>query len=513
MPTIPILGLPSTDVVPGQYAQVNFAQGAAGGSSGLRKALIIANFTSTDGIATADTLYGPDTPVVLASDADAVALFGKRSEARIAYKRFVRANGVTPVYVLTVADPAGTAAKLAITFTGTATATGFVRVYCGDRFVDVLISTGDTPTVIATACAAAVNSQQDWPVVGSFLAGVLTMTAAQTGVRGNWLRGSARVYGAGVGVTSSATAQGFFTTGATVDTWTTALTKIIALRFYYIVSACDGGQSDTGLLALATQISSQGQAATGIRQRVFVGSVDTNANTITIANGATKGNNARIEYINGPAFDRTPLELAAEAAGAYALLESSSVPECNFNGLGSDANTSFLWTVPAPLNASAMTHPNMVASLASGVTPIGVGANGGSYIVKRITSYCLTNSQADYRIRDAHKVTVCDFFADDLITRGSAAMSRKVLGDDPKNGQPIRVPNLITPREITAIAQKLTREYGDNGLLQDVQNTIDGISTIRDGTAPTRTITRVQPKPSDISDQQVWVIDQLSFTG
>lgn len=509
MPTIPILGLPTSDVVPGQYAQVNFAQGAAGASSGIRKALIIANWTSSDGAGASNTVYGPDTPVTLQSDGDAATLLGKRSEARRAYKRFAKFNNVTPLYVLTVPDAGGTAATGTITFTNAATAAGFARVYVGEEFVDTLISSGDAATAIATAVIANVNSKQDWPVVASSGGtGIVTLTAAQTGVRGNWIRFSARVFGTGVATTVTPTAHGFMTGGVGVDTWTTALTKIIASRFYYIVSADDGGQAGTGLAALETQVSTQAQPASGIRQRIFVGSVDTLANTITLATGV-KGNNARVEYINGPSFDCVPVELAAEAAAQYALGEAQSVPECNFNGIGAGGQ----WGVKAPLNATASTHANLVSALSNGVTPVQFDDKGNTFIVKRVTSYSSTGGQADYRIRDAHKVSICDFFADDLVARGSAAMQKKTIADDPKVGTPIRASNVITPREVTAIATKLAREYADNNLLQNVQATIDGAETLRDASAPTRFVTRVQPTPADILDQQVWYVDQLSFTG
>src|SRR6185436_17353716 len=107
---------------------------------------------------------------------------------------------------------------------------------------------------IATAAITAINAKTDWPAVASSGgSGVITLTAQQKGLRGNWLRYGASVLGSGVKTTSSQGPMAFMTGGTTTDTWTTALSTIAALRYYYIASADDGGQSATGLTALLTQ--------------------------------------------------------------------------------------------------------------------------------------------------------------------------------------------------------------------------------------------------------------------
>jgi len=82
MSSIPVIGLPASDMVPGAPLQINFAAGLSGLGATALRALIIGNWIMATGAGASDTLYGPDTLVPMLGEDDAATLAGPRSEAR-----------------------------------------------------------------------------------------------------------------------------------------------------------------------------------------------------------------------------------------------------------------------------------------------------------------------------------------------------------------------------------------------------------------------------------------------
>lgn len=504
MPSISLVGLSSGDPIPGEYAEVNFAQGEASGAGGVYTALLIGGKLST-GSATADTvIYGPDTAVSASSESDVIALFGAGSELHRKWRRFVAINQTTPVYLLAVSE--GTtpgAATGTITLATTATGPGTLRIYCADEFVDVGIATGDTPTVTAAAAVIACNARTHWPVVVSAIAGVLTLTTKQKGLRANFVRYWSQIKPA-CGMTTSVTASTLTSGGTVSDSNVTALATIVARRFYYIVSAAEDA---TQLGALVSQVGTQALAVTGIRQRVIAGSVDTVSNAITIA---TALNAARAELVWLAQSDLPPCELAAHNAAVYALEEAPAQPRLNFSSYGSDAQTQANWKVKAPLSGALPTRGQILAALNAGLTPIGVLSSGATYLVKRITTRFMNGSTVDYRIRDSHKVTICDRYTDDLIAKAASVLRGKALADDPKKNEPTPGPTVVTPRVVKALINRLSRDYAENDLLQRVAEILLGTLVIRETTPTTRISAQIPLQPIDILDQVAMQVNQVA---
>ena len=504
--SIPLTGLASNDAVPGNYLEINFAQGA--GSLGTATyAIVLVGNKSAAGDATPDTvIYGPgaNSPLPLATVQDAINRFGQGSELHRMFRRVVALNTVTPVYAVAVAESAGANATLAVTFATTAAANGSVRFYMGDEFVDTAVTSGDTATVIGANVAASINTKLDWAVTAVSAIGVLTVTAKNKGPRGNWLRGSAVIIGTGVATTSSVSAQAFFTGGTTSDSNVTALATILPFRYYYVVSAAEDA---TQLGAAASQISTQALPTTGIRGRVVGASIDTSGNATTIA---TTINNARAELVWMQNGDWTPAELAANAASVYALAEVPLSFRCNFSGYGNVPGDGASWKVPAPRSGTAPTRATIKAALNNGITPIAINANGSTYLVKRITTKSLTGSNNDYRIRDAHKVTVCDRYGDDLLSKFNLQFVGKNIADDPPIGGHPLAPNVVTPRIVKAAVNKLSSDYGDLGLVQNVPAVQAGTIVIRETSPATRMSCRIPLQTVDILDQIASALDQVA---
>ena len=504
MPSVPLTGLSAQDPVPGQVAEINFAQGPAAGSGNVRPILIIAN-KSAAGSATPDTVvYGPTSSPQLVSNQDCINLFGQGSEVHRMWKRITAVNTVTPVYVVAPTESIGAAATGVITITGSATASGSARIWVGDDFVDAPISNGDAVTAIALAIQNAVNSRPDWAVTALAAIGVCTLTAKNKGLRGNWIRFQAVINGTNVGTASSASTIGFFTGGTTADSNVAALATIINSRYYEIASAAeDAAQMGAAL----SQVNTQALPINGLRQRVFAASVDTQANSNTIATGL---NGARAELTWLQNSDVTPSELAANAAAVYALEEAKSVPRLNFSGYGNDAVTATNWKIKAPRSGTIPTRTQIFTALQNGVTPIGVNLNGTTYLVKRITTRSLNGASPDYRIRDAHKVTVCDFFTDDLLAKFTAQFSGKLIADDPVPGARVPGPNVVTPRVVKAAMVKLILDYLSNDLLQNGDTIIANTYANRETAPTTRMSGRIPLQPIDLFDQGAWAIDQVA---
>lgn len=501
--SISLTGLASNDPVPGNYVEVNFAQGPASSGASEYSAVLIGNRLSTGSAQDDGYIYGPDTNVTLTNEADAIQLFGSGSELHRMYKKFLAVNKSTSVYAICVTESSGSRATGSIVFTTTATASATARVWVGGEFVDASIVTGDTASVIGDAVAAAVNARTDWACTAANASGTVTLTAKQKGLRGNSLRFSARIIGAaGTTVTPTANATAF-TGGTTADSNIAALATLSGTRYYYQVSAAEDA---TQFGALVTQVGTMAAPLVGLRQRAIGGSVDTLANATTVATGL---NAARAELVWQQNSNWTPAELAANAAAVYSLFEASSVPRCNFSGFGTDAVTTAFWQLKAPVAGTVPTRNQIKSALNNGLTPVGVGKSGATYLVKRVTTRSLNGAQPDYRIRDSHKVTVADRFADDLINKQSAQLSGKLIGNDPAKGQQVPGANVVTPRVLKALIDQQTREYGNNDLLENVQDIVDNTVVIRESAPNTRLSARVPLDIIDILDQVATAVDQV----
>jgi phage tail sheath gpL-like len=146
---------------------------------------------------------GPDAgnavmnvPVPIGSKAQATAAFGAGSMLEAMFNRFFDNNFSTLVWGLPVPAPAaGVAAHGTITVAGPATDAGSLYVYIAGNLVGIRVLQDDTPTIIATNLAAAINTGSQpfggvqggvtLPVTAVAAAAVVTLTCKWVGVTGN----------------------------------------------------------------------------------------------------------------------------------------------------------------------------------------------------------------------------------------------------------------------------------------------------------------------------------------
>jgi phage tail sheath gpL-like len=503
---INLVGLSMGYPLPGEFVQIQFAQGPSSGASAAYNALLIGNMLPT-GDANIEQVYGPDTIISLSSEADFIARFGEGSELHRMGKRFLGINTSTPLYAIAVDEGAGSSqADGYITITGTATGAATLRVFVGDESVDVGIANGDTGDDIGSAVEAAVNAMSSW---GCFAvdhgSGSVELIAKQGGLRGNFIKFEVQlISNVSIGVTATPASTTAFTTGSVSDNNTNVLAVIEPYRYYYVVSAAEDA-ANLGRLKL--QVSDQALPLNGIRQRYLAGSSGASVST---ANAIALGlNDPRAAVIWQQSSDLTPAELAARVAGVVSLVEAAfGFSSLNFDFFGSNANTSGLWGISAPRSGLAPTKLQQVSALNNGVTPIAAGPSGSSYLVKLITAYSLNGSSPDYRVRDWHKVSVCDRYADDLLQQASTALRGKTVGADPKVNEPSPV-GAVTPVILKGMIGRKTRDYYEAGLLKDVNATLANTVVVYDPALPNRLSALIPLEPIDILDQIAFLVNQV----
>jgi hypothetical protein len=220
-------GLSASRKTPGIYLAVIL--GGAGTSSGdaPKTILLQGNAVLSARAATLNLLASPQiaitagtmaaaTPTFCASADDAGTYAARGSELHSMAEAVFAQYPDATVYLEAVADGGGTAASLVNTFATNASAAFTIRIYACGKIIDVPVASGDTPTVIATACAEAINDVDTLPFIAQFSAGALTLTAKCTGPRGNALTCAFSFVsssGTETVITTSSTSSGAGTTG------------------------------------------------------------------------------------------------------------------------------------------------------------------------------------------------------------------------------------------------------------------------------------------------------------
>lgn len=495
----------SSQTLPGVYGQIGFAAGPITGGTSVYSVLLLGNMRQDDaGLALANLdgyqVYGPGTQVPMQSTQDAINLFGSGSPLALAVADFYALNKQTALYACPIRQPVGTAATyiLTITLSGTQTA-GSVSLQVGpDAPVITSIGATDTVTNIAANMANNINASNLLPVIATSTLGVLTLTTVTVGARNNFLRAYAKITsGTGVvlavtGGVSGNSVPSFFLNGTGSDSLdlTHALNALAVngQRYYYYVpeAGADSVDGTSFENVFTSQILALAAPPTFLRQRLIGGSVDTLAATQTVA--ATMGSaDPRAEIICLPADECTPFRLATRAAAAYSQAEIPplSAQDVNFDGFGNDAQSFASWNVPAPLNGTALSIISQQQATITGITPLAVQRGGRTSIVKRVTNHFFSNGSGtfDGRITDGGKVTICDFFTDDVTTQLVATFPRCLIAADPLQGNPPAVPGVATPGLVKQVVQGVINNYASRGLINGA-NTLANLQVFIDQNNP-----------------------------
>jgi phage tail sheath gpL-like len=214
-----------------------------------------------------------------------------------------------------------------------------------------------------------------------------------------------------------------------------------------------------------------------------------------------------------PNSNLTPGELAAYTCGAVCLGESQSIPIFNWDYLGTTPQTAALWQVSAPFDGTTPSRADLKSALVNGVTPIATLSSGKSSLVSLITTYSQdpVTSNLDTRVRD-HSIVTIMFIAADLISSVvSQSFANKQAGNDPAKGQKPPTSQVVTPGIVRSTINKVISRLGDNGFLQNVQNSLDATQVVRETSPDSRFGCLVQLQPISNAHQFAINLNQVNF--
>lgn len=499
-------GLSASRKTPGVYLAVIL--GGAGTASGEapKSILLMGNKIgalsgSTPAFSRAAGTMANATPTLCASADDAGTYAGRGSELHtMAMAVFAQYPDAT-VYLDAVADAAGTAASLALTFATTATAAFTVRVYACGKVIDVPVASGDTVTTIATAVAAAINAEDTLPFTGQISAGVLTLTANNTGPRGNSLTCAfSFVSAAGLEtvITTSSTSSGagttgtlsggtqtdgeyFFSSGATQDSFANAIAAVATTKFDRIVGACI---DTTNIGLLAAHLDSLAGVTSQKRQQGIVPSIASLAAATTLATTHNKSRLQLVWHYNS----RIPIWAVAAQVAAARLIGDSVVggilvgeatdPAANLDGME-------LASVLAQNTiADRPTATEIESALNNGITPLIPSANRPGYVAigRCITTRSLANGVPNYAVLDTSNVTICDHVADSMQASLAVTYAGFRLAPDSSDGLPPRAERVTTPRLIRSELARQLKGFEEQGIIIDVDANLSLLSVTASAT-------------------------------
>ncbi|MGE4944481.1 phage tail protein, partial [Yersinia enterocolitica] len=127
--------------------------------------LIIAHALATSSIE-------KNTLVIMPSADRAGQVAGRGSQLARMVAAYRAVDPFGELWVVAVPEVASTPATGTLTVTGTAQASGTLSIYIGSIRVQVVVTALDTPAIIGTSIAAAVNALLDLPITAIAAAGV-----------------------------------------------------------------------------------------------------------------------------------------------------------------------------------------------------------------------------------------------------------------------------------------------------------------------------------------------------
>ena len=491
--SISIPGLSASTKTPAVY--LNVILGGPGTSAGAapETILLVGNIlesaisAAAPVISVAAGFMALATPTFCASVGDAITLCGQGSElhrmARAVFAQYPAAS----LYLAANAESAGATATADLTFATTSTAAFSVRLLLCDQAIEVPVSIGDTPTVIATAVATAVNDAADLPYYAQFAAGVVTFTAKMAGLRGNslivdayFVLGTVSSRITGSSTPSPGTTTGQWTTigapigtefpldgGTTADSIANVITAIASQRYNRIVVASNDG---TNLTALVTHLDALAGVTVGLRQQGVAATIDSLANATTLATGR---NASRLQIgfhyaskVPGPevAAVLAAARLAGDGSVGGSLVGESADPAANLDG----CQLATILAQYAALDQPTATEVESALNNGLAVLVPSTARPGFCALARSVTSRSQANNVPNFAVIDTEFVTACDYVADDLQGYLATTYAGFKLGADSANGNPPLSPRVTTPSLVRAVILDRLSAYEARSILRDV---------------------------------------------
>lgn len=480
-PPIPITGVPSDYRVPDGYAELLFGQGPSSAGEGERVVIFVMPKTAA-GTWTANTVY----PVIDEKTVKDGA--GPGSMAHRAARMAITANRTAKYYALPYAASSGGSPATAtgtITISGSPTGSGVVEADCSGELCSAAFNSSSTPTTIAAALAAAINTKDWLPYTAGSALGVVTLTARTPGASQGTAavgvhRFRARTSGAGISVATSGAALGLGTGTAGADGSTTeaanlqtALAVIASDPKYYIgVSMWDA----TGIGHLKTHLATKAEPRQGMRSQGIAASVDTLAAASTLAIGK---NYERLIIAWQKNSEHDPAEIVGNVAGVLQKRQTTD-PAYNFENYAEPD-----WLIkPAYSQSDWPSNDDLNDAINDGLTAIGSSSTGS-----RLVLLCNTRSKDsggtidDFRATEGHRISTADNFVATVMRNYKLTFGKMRQKDDERladgsvNTNQRVPPKTLTPFQFRKWLGAQYEDFGErgSGLLQQVDECIAGL--------------------------------------
>lgn len=461
-----LTGVDPNDPTPSIRRELIF--GAGPGSSGIERDVVLYGNKTAAGSETVNTLGAP-----IADDQDARDRFGERSELYQMYKWFVDVDKSATIYGIAVTDPAGTAGDVDLDVTGVSDANSTITVtICG---VDVTyqVSNGDAVATTTAGLTAAINAAEEGtlPVLATDGTTKVTITCANTGVRGDFIIGTTAIQGVRVkivtkGGTNTQTITKTLvsiTPGAGEDDGTSAfaLTSPMDNIYWHVApwhtvtaagsdtrgSATDVATTDNQTGELIDMIRTQNLPINSKEKQAVFGLVASNADAILVPKDADV-NTVRASFFWQQNNDWTPAMIAAHHC---AIMRSGYIAHPSRNRAGYTQSDNTPYHVPPPYTPNDVpTATEIRTALNNGVSVITFGNGNRPILLRAITSRNFNDGGAkDYKAREHHITYAIDFVWSEIKARWEAQKQEFVAGD-PQDGA-LPTLNTSTPSQLRGI--------------------------------------------------------------
>ena len=344
-PNISFDNIPSSIRKPGKYFEFNTSLAVRTLPANKQEVLIVAGRLSSGSVA-------ENVPVSVFSDVQAAQYFGYGSHAHIMAAAMLNAYPYVSLTVVGVDDNvAGVAATGTVEVAAAATASGTLRLYIGNAYVEVVVTNGDAAADIAADLKAAIDNKPILPVTASVTDDTLTLTAKNDGLCGNDI---GLTYTAANDCTSLTITD--MASGSGDPDISTALSTVFAEQYNKICIPWTGSDQLEDLADHLNDVSGPMEQRPGVGVFGYTGAL---ADAITLAAGL---NDCRMlcAFLRGTRS--LPMEVAAAMTGVIAGIHAPDIDD----RLSRTAQESLLY---------------------NGVRPLEVGPGEAVQIVRAVSTY------------------------------------------------------------------------------------------------------------------------------
>ncbi len=429
-----------------------------------------------------------EAPQKVVDQDDVKARCGQGSELHLQAVAYFVQDPNGSLTILPVRESGGARATATLTFVGTASSSGTVRVTILGLAIDVAVTNGDTVTNIATnvATAIAINNA-DLPVTAQFAAGVLTLLAKQAGLRGNdipfrayWVNGTTELPIATsttqFGTAATITGSGHLAGGTTADTATNAIVGIANQQYNRIAVAFN---DTTNINLFAADLTSKAAATIMQWGQVIAATVLSPVAAVALnTNLATGINNARTQLVCLENAENTPAQIAAQAmaariAGDANVTNINPLPgensdlACNLDGVQFASIRMQVAKADIPLRSE------IEIMLNGGVTPLEPNYEKPGFVkmTASITTKCMDSVGAlTYAVYKTKIVTVMDGLADFIVKDFRVTYKGFKLARDPADGSPVKTTRTVTPNTALDRVKMHLRNFEAAGIITEVDH-------------------------------------------